>query len=78
MFLASVKQSSKPCAPSSCQSRGNGVVVSEPVVRIVLSLESPQSLQAPRLVAVHGLQRLVTKSVVDVRCWQTLRLAGVP
>lgn len=73
-----MRQSPKLRVPVFYQSRGDGVVVGEPVVRIVLSLESAQSLQAPRLIAVHGLQGLVTKGIVHVCCRQTLRLAGVP
>ena len=56
----------------------NRVVVSESIVRVVLSLESAQFLQTPRLVAIHGLKRLVAKGVVQVCCGQTLRLASIP
>ena len=47
----------------------DGLVETEAVVRIVFGLQSPQSVQAPRLVTVDGLEAFVlsTVRVVHIR-----------
>jgi hypothetical protein len=55
-----------------------GIVVAELILRIILGLKREEANESPRLVAVHGLDGLITRSVVDVCGWVTIRLSSVP
>jgi hypothetical protein len=56
----------------------DGVIVPEPIARIVLRLEASKSSDTPFLVAVPFQNALTPISVVDVCARQSSRLASVP
>lgn len=54
------------------------IIITELVLRIILGLQRLKPLQAPRLVAVHRLQRLIASSVVQVCRREAIWLTGIP
>lgn len=63
-----------------CRTRYNRLKIAETVLWIVFRLERAQFVQAPWFITINGLKRLVvfTLSVIYIRLWLTMGLAGVP
>lgn len=78
-FPPQLVRATRPCRVVSqfLFGRDDGVVPGELIIRIILVLQLAKSVQPPRLVTIHGLERLEAGGVVHICRWLFPWLASI-